>query len=485
MRRRSFLTGSLTTLALPACANAPETSARPVFKPDDALARSAPAAERLIAEANLGGRVGFVVADARTGQVLETSNPIRPLPPASVAKSVTGLYALETLGPTHRFATRLVATGPIQNGRLNGDLILVGGGDPALDSDGLHDLAAQAKSAGVREIGGRLLVFDGALPQIDRIDRSQPEHVGYNPAVSGLNLNFNRVHFQWKRAGGSYQISMDARTGRFRPDVGTARMRVADRSLPVYTYARDGNIDSWTVARRQLGNSGSRWLPVRNPALYAGDVMRTMLRTNGIVARTAERTTSVPAGTEIARVESAALDRIVRSMLKFSTNLTAEVLGLSSSLARGINVGDLNASGDLMASWVASRAGARRADFDDHSGLNGTTRVSAADMVSLLTADGALNRIRPLMKEITIDGDVKIPVQAKTGTLNFVSGLAGYFNARDGRTLAFATFCADVDRRNRLTVGQRERPEGGRAWGRRARSLQFDLIERWSLVHTG
>ena len=136
-----------------------------------------------------------------------------------------------------------------------------------------------------------------------------------------------------------------------------------------------------------------------------------------------------------------------------------------------------------MSRWVEQRTGARRPDFDDHSGLNGTSRISASDMVRVLTANGAQARLRPLLKELTLEGPPRQPVQAKTGTLNFVSGLAGYFDAHSGRSLAFATFAADVDRRNGLSVAQRERPEGGRAWSRRARSLQFDLIERWALVH--
>ncbi|MCK0168238.1 D-alanyl-D-alanine carboxypeptidase/D-alanyl-D-alanine-endopeptidase [Jannaschia sp. S6380] len=481
MRRRFFLSGALSTAALPACANAPETSLRPAAKPADALARSAPDAERLIASAGLGGRVGFMVADARTGEVLETYNPIRPLPPASVAKAVTGLYALETLGADFRFQTRLVATGPIVNGRLDGDLVLVGGGDPALDTDGLHDLAGQAKASGLREVAGRLLVDGSALPVIDRIDPTQPDHVGYNPAVGGVNLNFNRVHFSWKRQGNAYDTALQARTERFRPGVSTSRMRIADRTLPVYTYARAGDVDDWTVARGQLGGSGSRWLPVRNPDRYAGDVLRTMLRSNGITAPAAQPGRGQ--GTTIAITQSAPLNRIVASMLRYSTNLVAEVIGATATTRLTGPPRSLGGSAATMSAWVAQRTGGRQPDFDDHSGLNGTTRVAAADMVRLLTAAGAMTRLRPLLKELTLDGPPRQTVQAKTGTLNFVSGLAGYFDARSGRSLAFATFVADTDRRARLSVAERERPQGGRGWARTARSLQFDLIERWAAVH--
>ena len=223
---------------------------------------------------------------------------------------------------------------------------------------------------------------------------------------------------------------------------------------------------------------------MRNPLLYAGDVMRTMLRDQGIAVGAPGRVSGVPVGTTLAQETGAPLERVANAMLRFSNNLTAEVLGLSSSVSRGLSRASLGASGDMMTAWMRARAGVARTDFDDHSGLNGTTRISGASMVRMLTAPRAEDVLRPIMKELTIEGARgNIRVQAKTGTLNFVSGLGGYFNASSGRPLAFATFCADTERRAGLSVGERERPQGGRNWGRRARSLQFDLIERWWAVH--
>jgi D-alanyl-D-alanine carboxypeptidase/D-alanyl-D-alanine-endopeptidase (penicillin-binding protein 4) len=61
----------------------------------------------LIAEAALGGRVAFAVADAQTGAILETRLPLLALPPASVTKVFTAAYALDVLGAQHRFTTRI------------------------------------------------------------------------------------------------------------------------------------------------------------------------------------------------------------------------------------------------------------------------------------------------------------------------------------------------------------------------------------------
>lgn len=272
MTRRALLGGGLSAVASAALAEAPLRSLRPVARPAPV---PVPTVAEIIAQARLGGPVGFVVADARSGRILEQAEAALPLPPASVAKAITALYALDTLGDAHRFETSVIATGPLTDGVLHGDLVLAGGGDPVLSTDDLADLAAALKAAGLREVRGAFQVWDGALPYLRAIDPGQQDHLGYNPAVSGLNLNFNRVHFEWVRSQGSYKLTMDARSGRHRPDVDVARMRVVDRSVPVYTYAAQGGVDDWTVARGALGESGARWLPVRSPALYAGDVFGT------------------------------------------------------------------------------------------------------------------------------------------------------------------------------------------------------------------
>ena len=117
------------------------------------------------------------------------------MPPASVAKAITCAYGLARLGGDYRFTTTVQAAGTIANGRLEGDLWLVGGGDPLFGTDELNDLTRQMAEAGLREVTGDFRIASGPLPHIAAIDPDQPEHVGYNPSVGPLNLNFNRVHF--------------------------------------------------------------------------------------------------------------------------------------------------------------------------------------------------------------------------------------------------------------------------------------------------
>ncbi len=499
--RRWVLGALLAGAATRALADPPATSPRPRPRPLSAAAAQAgasavaprpavPAAAALIEAARLGGSVAYAVADARTGEMLELRDPALALPPASVAKAITALYALEALGAQHRFRTQAIATGPVEGGRLAGDLVLVGGGDPVLTTDTLGDMAAALAAAGLRAVEGRFLIHAAALPFVPQIDPAQPEHVGYNPAVSGLNLNHNRVHFEWRRAGGQWQVAVDARGERFRPAVAMAEVRIVQRAAPLFTFAAEAGRERWTVAAASLGNGGSRWLPVRRPDLYAGEVFRTLARAQGIALPAPQPAAGEMRGTVLAEARSDELAVILRDMLRFSTNLTAEAVGLSASAARGGPVGSLAESARRMGAWGAERLGLAAPRFVDHSGLGDAARLSPADMVQALLRAGAEGRLRPILRPFAMrdarGSEIRnhpLRVVAKTGTLNFVAGLGGYLATPSGRDLAFAIFAADVPRRDRLAPSERERPAGGSEWTARARRLQQQLIERWGTLY--
>lgn len=488
--RRTFLTAAVASLGCAAQGAELTRSLRPFLRPDGFFKRSIPSADEIIDRAELSGRVGFSVAGLTDGQRLETHNANVATPPASVTKAVTALYALDVLGPTHKFATRVLATGPVVDGRLDGDLVLVGGCDPTLDTIALAGLAKAVKAGGLREVTGKFLVADGILPRIHTIDPDQPDQVSYSPAVSGISLNFNRVHFQWQRSGSAYAVAMDARTEGYRPEVAMAVMRVVERRLPIYTYNDSNGRDAWTVARPALGNGGARWLPVRKPGAYAGDVFRTLIRAHGIQLPKAAVVSDIPEGTEVARHESAPLVSILQGMLRYSTNLTAEMVGLAATVTRGHRPTDLRGSAQHMNAWAAESFGTDGLQLVDHSGLGSDSRMTADAMVDVLTRLQTVGALRPILKEFVMrDGrgrpnrDHPIEVEAKTGTLNFVSTLAGYMTAPDGTELAFAILTADEARRARIGRANRESPDGARGWNRRAKGLQQALIERWGAVY--
>jgi len=476
LTRRAMLAGATAAFATRGAAEAPLRSLRPTARPPVSV-------ESIVREAGLSGQVSVYVSDLHTGTVISDIAGGVALPPASVTKAVTALYALESLGTDFAFQTRVFADGPIENGVLNGNLILAGGGDPNLVTDDLAALAQTLKETGLRAVTGDFLVWDNALINLDELDETQLDHVGYNPTITGLNLNFNRVHFEWKRQEDTFVTTMDARSERYRPEVTTARIAVVDRPAPVFTYRDAGEVDQWTVAKAALNNAGSRWLPVRHPALYAGEVFATFARSHGIVLKPPKETATAPAGVPIATFEGAPLPEVMRAMLRFSTNITAEAAGLTATAAQTGHQRGLRTSALGMGRWADQRCGGITPYFVDHSGLGDASRIAPAEMVQLLRAPGVSTTLRPVLRDFVVgdgtDVAIELPgvgVQAKTGTLNFVSTLAGYASAQDGRDLAFGIFAADLDARERGKLQGDENPPGARSWNRRARALQQRIL---------
>lgn len=479
LTRRAMLSGAVSALATAAYAEAPLTSLRPIARVParDAIAK-------MVSSRTTSGAVGVVVADMQSGEVLEDIEGAVAQPPASVTKVVTALYALEALGAQHTFDTRLFADGPISNGILDGNLILAGGGDPNLVTDQVAELAKRLKETGLREVRGDFLVWDDALTNLDEIDDSQLDHLGYNPAVTGLNLNFNRVHFEWKQDGAGYVTTLDARSANYRPEVTTAQIAIVDRAVPVFTYRNGGGVDQWTVARRALNKEGSRWLPVRQPALYAGEVFTVFARSHGIVLNAPQQTPERPTGTPLVRYASAPLNEMMQGMLRYSTNITAEAAGLAATATRIGTQRGLRSSALSMALWAARRAEGIEPQFVDHSGLGDAARLSPRDMVRLLMAQDVKPTLQPILRDIALVGedgqaidDPQVAVRAKTGTLNFVSTLAGYVRTKGGRDLAFAIFASDLEAREAGKRQGDESPPGARGWSTRSRRLQQDILK--------
>ena len=231
---------------------------------------------------------------------------------------------------------------------------------------------------------------------------------------------------------------------------------------------------------------------MRRPDLYAGEVTQVIARAHGIrlpAPEVADR--EIDGGRVLVSHESASLATIVELMLLHSTNLAAEVIGLTATAARGGDATSLEASARAMTDWMAAQSGATSAHFVDHSGLSDLSQVSAQDMVNLLTKVGAGRNLIARLKEITpLDargGEVKgsgYRIHAKTGSLNFVSSLAGFVTGPGDASLAFAVFSGDTERRAAIAPDDMERPDGARTWAGRARWLQHQLIHRWSTLYS-
>ncbi|TPE49944.1 D-alanyl-D-alanine carboxypeptidase [Amaricoccus solimangrovi] len=438
-------------------------------------ATGAESTETILARSGLARETGFVVVDLATGAPLEAHRADRGFPPASVVKILTALYTLDTLGSGYRFRTRVIGAG--------GDLVLMGDGAPGLDTDALGDLAREVarRASGAR----RLFTASGALPAIEMIDRDQPPLAAYNPAISGLNLNYNRAFLSWSRG----RMSVSAPGERFEAPVAVPRVVPTDRARPGHGDGPEGEV--WRIPRAKLAGRGGLWLPVREPAAYAGGVFSTLLGGAGLgppaPAGAAPAGTSGPALAE--HLSDPAVD-LVRSMLFHSTNLTAETLGLRASQARGAAAPDLARSAGAMENWARGTLGLEKAVILNHSGLTEATRIAPADLAGvLIRAQGPLSDLLRERKLAGAPGEAgfdpgRARLLCKTGTLDFVSALAGYLTTA-GRRLAFVIFAADPAARARIPADQRDNPPGAKPWAKRARGQEQALLRRWVEVYGG
>ncbi len=115
---------------------------------------------------NDNAAVGIYMVELSSDSVVAEHNSDMFLTPASVLKSVTTAAALTEKGGDFRWNTSVVAVGRINNGTLNGDLIIRGSGDPTLGSEHFNEVqpdfiqavkqAAAAK--GITRIDGRVRV---------------------------------------------------------------------------------------------------------------------------------------------------------------------------------------------------------------------------------------------------------------------------------------------------------------------------------------
>ena len=478
--------------ALPATAKDLRSAERPQPRPFAQTSQSDHAGlARLIQASPLSGTTTAVLINTTTGEVVSAYQPNQPMPPASVTKVLTALYGFAKLGPKHAFSTRLLITGSIDGTTLHGDLILEGGGDPELDTDELAKMVEALSHAGISTINGNFFFDDSRMPRLDAIGSGQPPNAAYNPGLSGLNLNFNRIFFEWDVTSDGLDLRLEARDRGHSPSVSAAASIVAeDRPGPVYMYSQRGGAEHWSIARGALRRPGGVWLPVRDPGAYAAEAFAQMARAAGIAMPPPQRSpqiqTTKPAAAAISAITRRPLFEVCRGMLHFSTNVTAELVGLSASQTLSQSpMSGLASSAAHMNGWLASTYGATSQSFKDHSGLSPANRISAQDMAAILqvaAAEGQLDGL--LRRHFVAKPGANTPavkdaeVRAKTGTLNFVRALAGTIAGASGQTYTFAIFSADPAARAQADHS-RTNPPGARRFNNRAVYLEQAILARW------
>lgn len=351
------------------------------------------------------------------GRVILSRNADEPMAPASTMKLATAIAALDVLGADATLTTRFVTNGQIRNGVLDGDLWVVGGGDPLLTTKGYtaafddpdqHWTDFSVVIQGLRDLG------------VKRITGS----------VIGDDSRYDQVRWvsTWPQR---YQIG------------GT----VAPLSALLVNDGSTGFTETLDAA-----NTNRR---AGDPPLLFAQTLRTGLVQRGVEVNGPAAAGVAPADArEIGSVASEPVRRLVAEMITDSDNTTAELLTKEIGLA-------VSGQGTTAAGVAAIRASLQRQGFDisslimnDGSGLDTGDRMSCTLLLELaehvsedpliaeaLPVGGRTGTLRKRMLSVPSTGKVR----AKTGTLNGINTLAGFVDTTQGSTLTFAFMHAGND----------------------------------------
>jgi D-alanyl-D-alanine carboxypeptidase/D-alanyl-D-alanine-endopeptidase (penicillin-binding protein 4) len=386
----------------------------------------------LVTGAATGGRLGVSVVDLASGQSLYQRSPDALAVPASTTKLVTAVTALSARGPAHRIPTRAVA------GAQPGEVVLVGGGDPTLSVAGagtyagaarLDRLAAQVRQAMAGTAPTRVIV-DGTLfpgPAFGPGWDADIPTSGFAGAVTALMTD-----------GGRVKPKVLSPSARHRdPDLAAGRAFARALRLP---QAAVGGVARGRAPQAPAGGSPSPAGadPSASPAPPAP-------------------------GTELGRVESPPLLRLVEFMLVESDNVVAEALARQVALARGKPASYAGAAAAMAEVLTDLGLPGEESDLVDGSGLSRRDRLSPSTLTDLLVLAGRGERpeLGGVLSGLPVAGwsgtladRFQAPagtgragvgvVRAKTGTLSGVNAMSGVVTTAEGRPLVFALLADGV-----------------------------------------
>ena len=356
-------------------------------------------------------QLGILIVNPATGDTLYSRNAGKLFMPASNQKILTGAVALTQLGPDYRFTTVIGARGTRRDSVLNGDLIVIGNGDPTL-SDRFHGNAATAmeaiadsvRSRGITRVTGALRQGGDAFP--DSI-------YGYG--------------WEWDDLKGSSGAPIDELL--YNEGMVQRVINVDGRDTTVYVATR---------------SPGYAYLS----ALYLA-LSRRGVSVDGLVALETD-SLAAPYDT-LYSFQSPPLREILKHFLKPSQNQIGEVLLKAVGREKtGVGVADSGAAivTRQLREWGVDSTGVV---VYDGSGLSRHNLVSPETLIKTLVAmmrdSATFDVFHEALPVAGVDGTIRNRMsgtsaannlRAKTGTLEFVRSLSGYVSTADDQLLVFA-----------------------------------------------
>ncbi|MEI6458892.1 MAG: D-alanyl-D-alanine carboxypeptidase/D-alanyl-D-alanine-endopeptidase [Pseudomonadota bacterium] len=408
----------------------------------------------MMAEGIPATAVSIVVREASTGDTLLELNAATSRSPASTMKVLTTWSSLEALGPNHHWHTRAYATAAVRNGRLNGDLILVGGGDPGLTAEHWWRFARVLRATGLQTIDGDI-VIDRSLYKTQSEDPDEFDGKGYrayNVLPDPLLVNLQSAEFHVHAENGEARLLVDPSPANLHVD---NRVHATTQGCP-----QDGRLLRFTTIDADplhvaidgaIGPTcpGYAQRSIMTAPEYAFGTFISFWRSLGGRFDGSLRLAPRPEqSTLVAELESDSLAEVVRNTNKWSSNAMARMLLLSLAAERfGAPVGAQDGERALL-DFLESR-GLLMPELvvDNGSGLSRQARISAdslshtlhaayhgryfPEFIASLPIGGQDGTLRKRFVDLASEAHIRM----KTGHLAGVAAIAGYATTRGGRLL--------------------------------------------------
>jgi D-alanyl-D-alanine carboxypeptidase/D-alanyl-D-alanine-endopeptidase (penicillin-binding protein 4) len=382
-------------------------------------------------------------------------------------KMFTSAMALKKVGPDYRFHTRLYTVGKIKGTVLTGDLYIKGFGDPSLVSEQMWILVNELKNLPITKIEGNIIAdnsyFDGQGMLKTWSSYKGPE--AYLAPTGALSFNFNTVTVYVepaKNLGGRPRVVVDPDIDYFRVrnkalTTGSKRSR---RKLIVTRLERKHH-DEILIKGRVPKNVARKkfYLNVTDPQRYTASAFKRYLHQAGVQVTGKVKLGRVPEGaTLVIDHESPPLGRVLRGLNKFSNNFIAEQI-LRTLAAQFIGEPGTTENGVLLLQDYMQELGFNPDQYRmvDGSGLSKANLITPDQVIALLEDAHSDLSIFPefisALGVMGLDGSVvdrmdhnkdAQKIRVKTGTLNNVSALSGYFQSQDSERFAFSILLNDV-----------------------------------------
>jgi len=408
---------------------------------------------------------GIKIHSLERNKTLYSVNSNRLFAPASNVKLLTTAMALKRLRPEYRFKTGLYATTPVGGETLRGDIFIKGFGDPNLVSEQMWLLVKELKNIPLRKVHGDIIADASFFDNNLRVKTWKKGGVeAYNAPLGALSFNFNTVtvHINpGEKPGDRPVVVVDPNIEFIRVDNRARTVSKSKRSRLIVNRIDRGSHNEITISGVVSVNHAREtyYLNITRPAYYAASVFKEYLRQEGVEVTGKVRVGFVPEGAyEILSHSSMPLSLILRGLNKFSNNFVAEqilkTIGADIYGPPGTTLNGLRAMDEYMQSLKYKPEGF---SILDGSGLSRQNRLSPDQIVSVfqdmyadlgvypefISALGVMGRDGNVLKRMNGHNSAE-RARVKTGTLNSVSALSGYFQSADGERFAFSILMNDL-----------------------------------------